>query len=64
MPASGEAYWRWEEVLISWSPVAATGAGNLQGSALTLAIALPVVFGVLLLAGLGVLAWWCGRRRR
>lgn len=61
--AEGNAYWRWVDVLISWSPAVPTSTGGLSGSALALAIALPVVFGVLLLAACGVGAVWLRRRR-
>lgn len=61
--AVGDAHWRWVDVLDTWSPAPSAGAGGLSGSALALAVALPVMFGVLLLAGCGGLAWWLRRRR-
>jgi hypothetical protein len=57
----GDAYWRWVDVLMSWSPAPSTGAGGLSGSSLALAVALPVVFGMLLLLGCAAFVW---QRRR
>lgn len=62
--ADGSAEWLWQDVLVTWSPAAAPSSGGLAGPALTVAIALPVVFGVLLLAGGVGLAWWCRRKQR
>lgn len=56
----GDGYWLFENVLFSYIPSSAPS--RLQGSSLALAIALPVVFGVLLLVGGGVLAWWWRRK--
>jgi hypothetical protein len=61
--AEGNGHWRWVDVLDTWSPATSTGVGGLSGPALALAVALPVVFGVLVLACCGGLAWWRRRRR-
>jgi hypothetical protein len=54
----------WQDVLVTWSNAAASSSGRLKGPALALAIALPIAFGVVLLAGSIGLAWWCRRKRR
>jgi hypothetical protein len=60
--STGDGYWLFRDVLFSYTPTGKASSGRLQGSALALAIALPVVFGVLLLAGGAVLAWWWCKR--
>lgn len=64
MRADGTAQWLWQDVLVSWSSAAPSSSAGLKGPALAVAIALPVVVGVLLLAGGISLAWWCRWKRR
>ncbi|WIA08255.1 hypothetical protein OEZ85_007699 [Tetradesmus obliquus] len=57
--AVGDAYWLWEDVLVTWSKAAGGGA---KGGALAAAIAVPVVVAALLAAAaIGFVLW---RRRR
>lgn len=60
--STGDGYWLFRDALLSYTPTVQASSGRLQSSALALAVALPVVFGVLLLAGGAVLAWWWCKR--
>lgn len=58
--STGDGFWLFEDVLFTYT---ATVPNATRRGAPVLAIALPVVFGVLLLVSDGVLAWWCTRKR-
>lgn len=58
--STGDGFWLYDDVLITYSP---TAPASKPRGWLALAIALPVVLGLLLLAG-GVALAWCIRRKR
>jgi hypothetical protein len=57
---TGDGFWQFKDVLLTYT---ATESKARRPGVPVLAIALPVVFGVLLLVGGSVLAWWCMRKR-
>jgi hypothetical protein len=56
----GDGFWLFKDVLLTYK---ATESQARRRGVPVLAIALPVVCGVLLLVGGSVLAWWCMRKR-
>jgi hypothetical protein len=62
--AVGNGYWDYKNVSVTWSASEpnSSGSGGLSPSMRSLAIALPVVFGTLMIGG--VLGYFCWRKRR
>jgi hypothetical protein len=58
--STGDGFWLFKDVLLTYQPNQSTAR---RRAVPVLAVALPVVFGVLLLACGSVLAWWCMRKR-